>query len=479
MLLSALLETTEPSAIALSAGSGDPDVLRVVHDSRQVRPGDLFCCIPGQSSDGHEHATEAVAAGAVAVLAERVLDVDVPLLVVNSIRILMPLLATEVAGRPSEKLEVIGITGTNGKTSVTHLLGGVFEYAGRKPAIIGTLAGGLTTPEAPDLQGQLASLVSEGVGAVVMEVSSHALDQYRVDGTHFSTAAFTNLSRDHLDYHQTMESYAAAKGRLFTPVFTDRAVIVVDSRIGARLAKSASRMGLEVVEVSVSGIDREVQVDQVAFRWRNLDVHVPVGGDFTVANSVVAAELAYLAGVAPLAIVDGLARISGIPGRFEQVEVQDGPTVIVDYAHSPDSLTALLASVRSIAAGGRVISVFGCGGERDTGKRPEMGRAAEEGADLVVLTSDNPRGEPPEGVIADILEGMAGRPEEVVVDRRQAIGAALGMAHSEDVVVISGKGHEKFQEVDGQQLPFDDRIVVREEAKNLADGHARDAGIET
>jgi len=256
-------------------------------------------------------------------------------------------------------------------------------------------------------------------------------------------------------------------------------VIVVDSRIGARLAKSASRMGLEVVEVSVSGIDREVQVDQVAFRWRNLDVHVPVGGDFTVANSVVAAELAYLAGVAPLAIVDGLARISGIPGRFEQVEVQDGPTVIVDYAHSPDSLTALLASVRSIAAGGRVISVFGCGGERDTGKRPEMGRAAEEGADLVVLTSDNPRGEPPEGVIADILEGMAGRPEEVVVDRRQAIGAALGMAHSEDVVVISGKGHEKFQEVDGQQLPFDDRIVVREEAKNLADGHARDAGIET
>ena len=476
MLLSALLAATEQSVPASSKTGEDPDIGRIVHDSRVVNSGDLFCCVPGQNSDGHAYAREAVEAGAVAVLAERPLELDVPLIVAPSVRRLMPLLASELAGRPSAELDVIGVTGTNGKTSVVHLLGGILEHAGRSPATIGTLTGTLTTPEAPGLQRQLATRVAEGRGAVVMEVSSHALDQHRVDGTRFSAVAFTNLSRDHLDHHQTMESYAAAKERLFTPSFTGRAVVVVDSVAGRRVADRALEEGLEVVEVSVADVDRKVWVDRVAFRWRGLDVQVPVGGDFTVANSIVAAELAILSGVDPTVVVEGLAAAAPIPGRFELVEVDGGLTVLVDYAHSPDSLAQLLSSARAVAGGGRVISVFGCGGERDAGKRPEMGQVAEKGADLVVVTSDNPRGEPPEGVIADILTGMAGPPAHTIVDRRRAIATALTLARVGDMVVISGKGHETVQLTGDVGRPFDDRIVAREEAANLLQGRGSEAG---
>lgn len=477
MLLSALLAATDQPFSTLPGTGGDPDIGRIVHDSRVVASGDLFCCISGQTSDGHAYAREAVEAGATAVMAELPLDLDVPVLVVPSVRRLMPLFASQIEGVPSLQVDVIGVTGTNGKTSVVHLLAGVLEHAGRRPATIGTLTGALTTPEAPDLQAQLASWAAEGRSEVIMEVSSHALDQHRVDGTRFSAVAFTNLSRDHLDHHHTMESYAAAKERLFTGAFSDRAVVVVDSEAGRRVADRALEAGLEVVEVSVVEIGRVVHLDRVAFSWRGLDVQVPVGGDFTVANSVVAAELALLSGVEPAVIVDGLAGIAPIPGRFEPVEVEGGATVIVDYAHSPDSLTRLLASARAVSDGGRVISVFGCGGERDPGKRPEMGRAAHEGADLVVVTSDNPRGEPPEVVIADILTGMAEPPAHTILDRRRAIGKALALARPGDVVVVSGKGHEAVQVSDGESRPFDDRTVVREEASRLA--HTRDATVRT
>jgi len=476
MLLSALLAATEQSVSTPPATGGDPDIGRVVHDSRIVTTGDLFCCITGHNSDGHAYAPEAVEAGAVAVLAERTLDIAVPVLVVPSVRRMMPLFASQISGVPSQQLDVIGVTGTNGKTSVVHLLAAILEHAGRWPATIGTLTGSLTTPEAPDLQAQLASWAGEGRSEVIMEVSSHALDQHRVDGTRFSAVAFTNLSRDHLDHHHTMESYAAAKERLFSPSFTDQAVVLVDSEAGRRVADRALEAGLTVVEVSVANIDRTVQLNQVAFSWRGLDVQVPVGGDFTVANSVLAAELALLAGVEPTVIVDGLAGVAPIPGRFEPVEVEGGAIVIVDYAHSPDSLTQLLASARGVSGGGRVISVFGCGGERDAGKRPEMGRAAHEGADLVVVTSDNPRGDPPEGVIADILTGMAEPPAHAIVDRRQAIRMALALARSGDVVVVSGKGHETAQMFGGDSRPFDDRIVVREEAAALAHNRGSSAG---
>ncbi len=479
MLLSALLAATEQSASTLPATGGDPDIGRVVHDSRMVTSDDLFCCITGHNSDGHAYAREAVEAGAVAVLAERTLDLAVPVLVAPSVRRLMPLLASQVSGVPSQQLDVIGVTGTNGKTSVVHLLAAVLEHAGRRPATIGTLTGTLTTPEAPDLQEQLAAWVGVGRSEVVMEVSSHALDQHRVDGTRFSAAAFTNLSRDHLDHHHTMESYAAAKERLFSRSFTDRAVVVVDSEHGKRVADRALEAGLEVVEVSVAEIDRTVHLNRVAFCWRGLDVKVPIGGDFTVANSVVAAELALLSGVEPTVIVDALAGVAPIPGRFEPLEVEGGATVIVDYAHSPDSLTQLLTSARGVSGGGRVISVFGCGGERDAGKRPEMGRAAHEGADLVVVTSDNPRGEPPEGVIADILTGMAEPPAHAIVDRRRAIGAALALARPGDVVVVSGKGHEEVQVSGGESRPFDDRVVVREEAAKLARTRGASAGSDS
>ncbi|MBL6926682.1 MAG: UDP-N-acetylmuramoyl-L-alanyl-D-glutamate--2,6-diaminopimelate ligase [Acidimicrobiia bacterium] len=480
MLLSALLAATgsssslqTPPSTATATATGDPEILRIAHDSRRVVPGDLFCCIKGRNSDGHLHAAEAVEAGAVAVLSERPVQVDGPVILTESVRSLMPHLASEVSGRPSESLDVVGVTGTNGKTSVVHLLNSVLDHAGRRPATIGTLTGAMTTPEAPDLQEQLALWVDEGRETVVMEVSSHALDQHRVDGVRFAATAFTNLSRDHLDYHISMEAYAAAKARLFTPEFTDRAVVVVDSDAGQRVANAAARAGLFVVEVSVVGLEPKVCIDSVTFRWRDLDVVVPVGGAFTVTNSVVAAELAVVLGVKPEVVVAGLAEVAPIPGRFEPVDVGTDYTVIVDYAHSPDSLAQLLDSARRVADGGRVISVLGCGGERDAGKRPEMGRVAELGADVVVVTSDNPRGEPPEGVIADILTGMTGQPAHINVDRRQAIHNAMALADAGDVVVISGKGHETVQSIAGQDRPFDDRSVAIEEAVHL--GHGEDA----
>ena len=461
-------------ALLRSAGLDDPiggsgsEVDRVVHDSRVVASGDLFCCIPGTTYDGHEFAERAVRAGAVAVIAERTLDLPVPVVIADSVRRVMPHLAAAVEGWPSRNLDLVGVTGTNGKTSVVHLLDAVLERAGRTTATHGTLSGGRTTPEATDLQPLLRSWVATGVDAAAIEVSSHALSQHRVDGTTFAAVAFTNLSRDHLDFHGSMDDYEVAKARLFDGTFSNHGVVVVADQAGRRMADRARDAAMTVVEV---GEPTEVAVspDGVRFSWRSRTVTVHTGGRFTVANALVAAELSAVLGIHEDTVVEGLAAARPVPGRFELVALEGGPQVVVDYAHTPDALTHALVAAREVTTG-KVLVVFGCGGDRDRGKRSEMGRAAESGADQIVVTSDNPRGEPPEGVIADILTGMERPPTLVEPDRRRAIAEVLGLASRTDLVLLAGRGHEDVQEVADERVLFDDRVVVREEWDKLAVG---------
>ena len=470
MLLSTLLAALDAGAIPVSDRvDPDPEVMRVVHDSRVVEPGDLFCCIPGAHHDGHDHVEQAVEAGATAVLAEHPVASDAPVVIVQSVRQTMPLLAAAAVGDPSHDLRVVGVTGTNGKTSVAHMLAGVLDTLGRRSEAIGTLSGIRTTPEAPEFQRCLAAWSREGVECVVAEVSSHALAQHRVDGTWFFGVAFTNLGHEHLDYHATMEEYAAAKDRLFSLTFSNKAVIVVDDQAGRLQADRATAAGLEVVEVSTDSANASVERQQVEVSWRGGRLKVPVGGRFAVANVLVVAELALLLGTEESAIAAALATATPVPGRFEAVEVAGGLDVVVDYAHTPGALAGLLESCRDTGPR-RTILIFGCGGERDRGKRPLMGAVAEAGADLVLVTSDNPRGEPPREVIADILSGMERQPALVEPDRRLAIRAGLAMAGPDDLVVLAGRGHEATQEVDGEQVLFADREVAIEEAYRLYHG---------
>ena len=447
---------------------GGPEVGRVAHDSRVVVTGDLFCCVPGDTHDGHDFAEGAVTAGAAAVLAERPLDLPVPVVIVNSVRRAMPHLVAAAEGWPSRDLDLVGVTGTNGKTSVVHLLDAVLECAGRTTATHGTLSGGRTTPEATDLQPLLRSWVATGVDAAAIEVSSHALSQHRVDGTTFTAVAFTNLSRDHLDYHESMDDYEVAKARLFNGTFADHAVVAITGQAGRRMADRAREAAMTVVEVGEPS-DVVVGPDGVRFGWRSRTIMVNTGGRFTVPNALVAAELSAVLGIHEDTVVEGLAAARPIPGRFELVALEGGPQVVVDYAHTPDALTHALATAREMTTG-NVLVVFGCGGDRDRGKRPEMGRVAENGADQVVVTSDNPRGEPPEGVIADILTGMERPPTLVEPDRRRAISGALGLAGRTDLVLLAGRGHEDVQELGDERISFDDRIVAREEWDVLAVG---------
>jgi len=449
---------------------GSVDVTGIAYDSRRVVAGDLFCCLPGSRADGHDHAAGAVEAGASALLVERELDLGVPRILVPNARRAMGLLASQLHGRPSQRLQAVGVTGTNGKTSVVHLLSDILRQAGRRVAESGTLTGERTTPEAPDLQASLASWAAEGVEVVCMEVSSHALAQHRVDGTDFAVVAHTNLSRDHLDYHGTMGAYAAAKQRLLTPEFSRQAVVMVEADgAGRDRVASAHAAGLDVVALEAGD----------APDWRGAPLDLPLPGRFAAHNAMVAAELALCLGVVEEEVRAALARVAPVPGRFESLPQVDGVWVVVDYAHTPEALVSVLSTAREVAGDGRVLCVFGCGGGRDRGKRAEMGRAADEGADIVVLTSDNPRDEPPEGVIADILVGMerepAGAPGGewtllVEPDRRAAIAAAIARARPGDLVLVAGKGHERTQEAAGEHLPFDDREVAGELLANRDPG---------
>lgn len=444
---------------------GDLSVIveEVTSDSRVSLERSIFCCVRGDNLDGHDYAQAAHEAGAVALLVERFVDLDVPQVLVESVREVMGPVAAEVYGHPSKVLDVIGVTGTNGKTTTTYMLRNILTEAGLRAEVLGTLSGERTTPEAPELQRRLARWVDEGVHAVAMEVSSHALALHRVDGMRFRVSVFTNLSRDHLDFHRSTEAYFEAKARLFEPDLSRVAVVDLDDPHG-RLLRDAAR-------ISTTGFSRdllrdvEVGIDSSRFTWRGHAVELPMGGDFNISNAHAAAEAAKALNIAPELIVRGLSRPLVVPGRFELIAQGQPFSVVVDYAHSPDGLERLLTSVRDLPGIGHVTVVFGCGGDRDRSKRPMMGEVAARLADKVILTADNSRGEETADIINAIVAGMdrvSVAPVTVIEhDRREAIRIALDTAEVGDVVLIAGKGHETTQTIGDLVAPFDDREVVR------------------
>jgi UDP-N-acetylmuramoyl-L-alanyl-D-glutamate--2,6-diaminopimelate ligase len=442
---------------------GDPAgvVLRqVAYDSRTVLPGALFCCVPGQQLDGHAFAADALRAGAVALLVEQRLALDVVQLVVPDTRRAMATAAAELWDHPDRSLDVVGITGTNGKTTVAHLLGSILSTAGRPCPVLGTLSGARTTPEAPDLQARLAGWRADGVAAVAMEVSSHALALHRTDGVRCALAVFTNLSRDHLDFHGDEASYFATKARLFEPERTARAVVNLDDPRG-RLLRDAAL----VPTVAYSLADAsEVVLGPFGsdLRWRGTRLHVPLAGRHNLANALAAATAAAEVGLEPAEIAPGLAATAAVAGRFESVDVGQPFRVVVDYAHTPDGLERVLEAAREVTPPpGRVLVVFGCGGDRDPTKRAPMGAVAARLADLAVVTSDNPRTEDPLVIIEAIRRGLGtATAQRIEADRGAAIAAALKEARPGDLVLIAGKGHETTQIVGDTERPFDDRRVA-------------------
>ncbi len=472
-------------------GDGAVEVCGIGHDSRAVSPGDLFVCLVGEHVDGHRFAAQAVASGAAAIVAQADradgLDLAVPIVAADDTQCALAALASAIHGHPSSKMLLVGITGTNGKTTTMRMVAAILKAAGRTVGTIGTLGADLmdeplpsehTTPQADQLQGLLAEMAGRGADAVVMEVSSHALAQRRSDGCLFDGAAFTNLTQDHLDFHETFEAYYAAKLRLFTDYAQDAAAagkafaaaVNVDDPWGQRLAgESAGRVltyGLSAA-ADVRAEDVAVDVSHVQFTAQSpagpIAVRLNIGGSFQVHNALAAVSVALGLGIAPATIEAGLAALDLVPGRFESVSTGRGFSVIVDYAHTPDAVGNVLDAARRLDPK-RLIVLFGCGGNRDRKKRPLMARIAAEKADVVVVTSDNPRHEDPHAIIQDVLVGLDGstKPSHTEPDRRAAIAWALGEARDGDIVVLAGKGHETYQIVGDEHLPFDDREVARE-----------------
>ncbi len=466
---------------------GDPSAIEVggiSHDSRRVVPGDLFCCVPGQMSDGHVHAAEAVERGAVSLLCEHfipeLLDRDVVQTRVapGTMRPVMARLAAAFYGYPARDLLMIGVTGTNGKTTVTQILGDLLGATGRPTNVMGTLSGARTTPEATEVQRVLAGVrdrqKSDGARhAVAMEVSSHALVQSRVEGIHFDVAVFTNLSHDHLDYHGTMENYFEAKARLFTSRHALCGVVHADDVWGQRLLER-SRIPTVAVHHS-DATDVVLRPGHTEFTWRGQRITTQLTGAINVDNTLLAAEAALALGernLGPTEIAQALATVAPVHGRLQVIaapttEGQGPPfTVLVDYAHTPAGLEVVLREARTFVPGGRLLTVFGCGGNRDRSKRPLMGGVVERLSDLAFVTSDNPRHEDPLVIIEEVLGGIRGgsdNPRVVVEpDRRLAIRKALDAAGPGDVVVLAGKGHETYQDIAGERRPFDDAVEARQ-----------------
>jgi UDP-N-acetylmuramoyl-L-alanyl-D-glutamate--2,6-diaminopimelate ligase len=474
MKLDALIEAAGGPA---PQQAGAVEVTGLAYDNREVRPGSLFFCVPGFERDGHDFAADAVERGAVALVAERSLGLAVPELLVSSVRAAMAPIAARFHGDPTAELRVVGVTGTNGKTTTAFLLRALFEAAGERCALLGTVKsviGGVeneaarTTPEAVDLQASFRAMLDAGDAACAMEVSSHALELHRADAIHYAAAIFTNLTQDHLDFHPTMEDYYAAKRRLFG-LDARVAVLNVEDSYGRRLAGELS----DAVTFAVSG-PADYSAQDLRFSLTGaeftaltpdgpLALRSPLPGRFNVANVLAAAATAHQLGIGLETIAAAVAGVEPVPGRFQPVDEGQPFAVLVDYAHTPDSLENVLRAARTLTPG-RVICVFGCGGDRDRGKRPLMGRIAAELADAAVVTSDNPRSERPEAIVAEILAGAPGATNvEAIVDRREAIGHGLALASAGDVVVIAGKGHEQGQEFEGgHKLPFDDVAVARE-----------------
>ncbi len=437
----------------------------VEHDSRQVTPGSMFCCVKGEHYDGHEFVDAAKECGARALIVSEDVETDLPVIRVRDSRKAMAIAANVVHCFPSREVPVFGITGTNGKTTTATFLAAILDQAGLRPTVIGTLTGARTTPESTTLQRAMRSAIDDGSRAVVMEVTSHALILDRVFGTQFVAGVFTNLGRDHLDFHGTVENYFEAKAVLFQPRFTNVAIINVDDEWGRRLASEASKRfsDQKIHEVSLSQVsDLETTMDASTFTWRDLQANLAIGGVFNVYNALCAAVAASTVGVMDTTIVAGLESVVTVPGRLQHVPTRFGFEVYVDFAHTPDALEVVLAQAQKSAKSGRVIVVFGCGGDRDQAKRGEMGEVASRLADVVVLTSDNSRSEEPSAIIAEIRKGMRSRAEVLeYVDRRQAIGEAIFLAKAGDVVIVAGKGHERGQSSHGVVVDFYDEDEVR------------------
>ena len=489
-----LEELVEALGEARLEGDAGVEIADLVYDSRRAGPGSLFFCVRGERVDGHDLAPDAIANGAVALVAERALELPVAQVVVADARAAMAPLAVRFWGDPSAELAVAGITGTNGKTTTAFLLRGILEDAGRRTGLLGTvkrIVGGVeeeverTTPEAIDLQRTFRRMLDGGDVSCAMEVSSHALAYGRADGIHLTVKVFTNLTQDHLDFHSDMEDYFLAKRRLFWAAddagapSPGSAVVNVDDPYGRRLFAELRGADAPAVGFSAEGSPgADFRAEQVEFDAAGSSflcagpdgsaaVEMWLPGHFNLANALAAISAAHALGV-PLS--DAAASLSGaarVPGRFEPVDEGQGFAVLVDYAHTPDSHENVLRAARIITAG-RLICVFGCGGDRDREKRPLMGRIGAELSDLAIVTSDNPRSEDPGAIIAEILAGAGSDGVEVEPDRRAAIAVALEAAGPEDTVVIAGKGHEQGQEFeDGRKLPFDDREVAREELRRL------------
>ena len=456
-------------------------------DSRAAGPGSLFFCVPGERSDGHDYAGDAVSRGASALVVERPLAVDVAQLIVPSVRRAIGPLAAAVFGDPSRAMRVVGVTGTNGKTTSAFMLERAFAALGGPTGLIGTVevhvAGDVlpvehTTPEAPELQRLLATMRDRGVGAVAMEVSSHGLTYGRVSGTRFACGLFTNLTRDHLDFHRTMESYEAAKRVLFTDELAERGAVNADDPAGARILERPSipltsfgmSDGADVHAIDVTTTRAGSTFTAVAGGER-VPVAVRITGRYNATNALGVLATFRAMDLPLAAAAEGIATLEGVPGRMEAIVGGQPFTVLVDYAHTPDSLANVLRAAREVSEGSLIV-VFGCGGDRDRGKRPLMGQTAAELADLAIVTSDNPRSEDPLAIIDEIVPGAreTGRPYEVEPDRRAAIRRAFERARPGDVVVIAGKGHESGQRFADRVIPFDDRTVAREELANLGAG---------
>lgn len=437
------------------------DVSRVVsgitQDSRKVIRGDVYCCIRGEHFDGNAFIDDAIAAGAVAIVSDRApekIREEVCFVVVDDVRSVIGVLAREIFGRPNESLTIVGVTGTNGKTSTASILGSICSAQGFPTYVMGTLSGEKTTPEAIDLYATLRDLTDSGISHVIMEVSSHALAQGRVTGIEFAVGVFTNLGRDHLDFHGSDENYFSAKAKLFEPSVSKKGVVNRDDTHG-RLLFDARHIDMETFSMEDAQAVT-IGVDRVSFDWRSSRIEVPMGGHFTVINTLAAITAAECLGMPRTAVVKGCKELTPVPGRFQSVPNSLGIGVVIDYAHTPDALRSLLTTVKEVAQG-KTIVVFGCGGDRDSGKRPEMGAVAREFSDHVFVTSDNPRSEDPQLIIDQILGGMPNLTGvDSVVDRAEAIKSAISGAGRGDIVVIAGKGHEATQDIKGVKTPFSD-----------------------
>jgi UDP-N-acetylmuramoyl-L-alanyl-D-glutamate--2,6-diaminopimelate ligase len=457
----------------------DVDVVALAYDNRAVVPGTLFFCVPGFTRDGHDFAPDAVARGAAALVVQRPLGLGVPELLVDDVRAAMARAAARMHGDPTAELAVVGITGTSGKTTTTHVVRHLLESSGRRCGLLGGVSAVIggderaverTTPEAIDLQATFREMLDAGDRVCAMEVSSHALELRRVDGIHFAVAAFTNLSQDHLDFHPDMEGYFTAKLRLFEEFDVGRSIVVVDDDWGARLADALG----DAVTVSLDGpaqwqaVGLSVELGGTAFTARTpvgeAPIELPLRGRFNAANALVAIAAGDALGLELAQMADALRTLPPVPGRVQAVDEGQAFAVLVDYSHKPGALEKVLQSARELAEA-RVLVVFGAGGDRDRAKRPLMGAIASRLADHVIVTSDNPRSEPPEAIIDEILGGVPSNAFHVKreVDRRTAIADAIELAEPGDVVVIAGKGHEQGQEfAGGRKEAFDDVEVARE-----------------